>query len=171
MQPLYIIDGYNMLHTVPELRRLLEKSLESARNQLETWLQSYLGSRQVKIILVYDGQWQSKQFASPARTHFQILFSRSPQTADDLIKQLIAKSRESRKFTVVTRDTAIVRFAKAHHAQVLEPLQFDSLLRTRKDDASVQEQKYKSSLSDDEVDEWLTIFGEKSGESKKDSGN
>jgi predicted RNA-binding protein with PIN domain len=171
MQPIYIIDGYNMLHTVPELRSLLDQNLESARNRLETWLQGYLGAKQVKIILVYDGQWQSVQFVSPVRGNFQILFSKSPQTADDLIKQLIGKPDKSRKLTVVTRDAEIVRFAKAHHAQVLEPLSFFSLVRFRAEDDSAQQQKYQSKMSDAELKEWLTIFGENSGESKKDRGN
>lgn len=170
MQPVYIIDGYNMLHAVPELRRLLEQDLETARKRLESYLQRYLGIKKVKITLVYDGQWQSSQLGAPARGLLQVLFSKSPQTADDLIKKLIEKHTPAKNITVITRDADIVNFAKARRVRVIEPFNFFNMLYHRQTHESFQQKKYQNDMTPEELDEWLTIFGENSGESKKNSG-
>jgi len=56
-----VIDGYNLIHRVDELLAVAEKEeFESARNELEWTVSSYLAERKgVRAVVVYDSMWSS----------------------------------------------------------------------------------------------------------------
>lgn len=53
-----IVDGYNIIYKVPELEKLLDKSLETARAGLEGMLERYRAKQRSvgRIYIVYDGK-------------------------------------------------------------------------------------------------------------------
>lgn len=104
MPPTFVIDGYNLLHRgYPAL--LGEGDLAEARERLERKLQAFhaLWEPGARIVLVYDGA--SGIVGGPRReSSLEILFSRPPQQADDVILDLCRRLEGRRDVQVVTSD-------------------------------------------------------------------
>lgn len=156
-----IIDGYNMIHLVPDLRRFLDESLERAREELILHLRSYLMRSKVEITLVFDGAYavldSHDQQPTPRLT---VLFSRHPFKADPLIKLLIAKEQNKKNIILVTKDNDIIHFARSNHVQVLSPAAFYDRIEKRFKRKELHN-KFDKDLTAEELAEWLEIFGEK----------
>ncbi|MFC1699724.1 NYN domain-containing protein [Candidatus Omnitrophota bacterium] len=99
----YIIDGYNLIHQVPELKG---KRLRSQREWLIRRLESAQAqNKQFKeLTVVFDGPSQvvAPQIHSPVR----VIFSRGAD-ADKKIKQMIESSTFARDITVVSDDREV----------------------------------------------------------------
>lgn len=150
-----------MIHRVPTLCRFLDVSLERAREELILHLKSYLIHHKVHVILVFDGAHPSIGLESRnPNSSFKVLFSKFPFKADPVIKDLITKEEKKRSLTIVTDDADIIRYAQAQNAKFLSPVNFYARLEKR----SVRKElnnKYDQDLSEEELSEWLQIFGVK----------
>lgn len=160
MNPHYIIDGYNLIHNVPRLRDALGQNLEYARNTLVSLLRSYQSSHRLNITLVFDGDEVGQPASEmPSTKWLRIIYSKPPEKADPLIKRLIRKSHNKKALFVVSADNEIISSAKQHGANVLSPDEF--YLRVTKHPLQDQlNQKYDEKISEQELDEWLKLFGE-----------
>lgn len=155
--PVYIIDGYNVLHKIPQLRNLMNQSLEIARQKLEQYLRSYQGTKRIKVILVYDGERLNCQVPNYSTANFKIIFSHAPVKADPVIKKLIKKNSNPKQLFVITADRDILQFAKACSANTLDPHAFFSLI-TKKPAVDEISRKYEHTMSDKELAEWMALF-------------
>jgi predicted RNA-binding protein with PIN domain len=155
-----IIDGYNMIHLVPELRQFLDNSLERARDELIGKLKTYLLNKKVHITLVFDGAHPAGVAPIERNRYLEIRFSKHPFKADPLIKGLIQKEKNKAAMTVVTHDSEIAAFAAAEHAAVLSPTEFWERLTKRQQQNDLYN-KFDRELSDEELAEWKEIFGVK----------
>jgi predicted RNA-binding protein with PIN domain len=156
----YIIDGYNVLHRfVPELLQAGE--LETARRALEARLESFLGSRAsgVRIILVYDGDNIGRPSRS-CKNGFEIVFSRPPLKADDLVLERCRELSGSGDVRVVTSDWKDIGV----HARALRVrhVSSDDFLRTidrpARDATTSEPGEKPKAQSQSEVDDWLRAF-------------
>jgi predicted RNA-binding protein with PIN domain len=154
-----VIDGYNLIHSVPELRRELEISLEKGREALMKKLQSYLASRQVRITVVFDGS-EPPPGVDPSfyGASLSVRFSRNPFKADPLIKEIIRSSDSKRSVTLVSKDADIVQYARSRKVNVLEPEAFYN--RLEKEYRTSDNESDTRDMSDDELADWLKLFGE-----------
>jgi predicted RNA-binding protein with PIN domain len=155
-----IIDGYNMIHLVPELRGFLDESLERARTELIAKLKSYLLNKKIFITVVFDGNHSAGIAPAERLRYLEIRFSKYPFKADPLIKRLIQKEKAKRAMTIVTHDSDIAAFASAEHAAVISPAEFWERLTKRQQQNGIFD-KFDRELSDDELAEWKKIFGVK----------
>ncbi len=157
-----IIDGYNLIHAVPELSRHLQASLETARGQLLTKLRGLTAAKQVQVVVVFDGDQALPEVEAALQARrLQVVFSRRPVKADAVIKQLVLRAAHKKSLQVVSDDREIVEFAKAQGAGVVASGQFyDSINKKHK--VETMREKYGKELSDDELAEWLRIFGQES---------
>ncbi|MFQ5648686.1 MAG: NYN domain-containing protein [bacterium] len=156
-----IIDGYNLIHRVPELAKSLETSLEHARDGLVRRLRSYALRKQVEITVVFDGTAPPLGIDEPqAGRRLKIVFSRSPTKADPVIQNLIQNAPNRKCLTIVSDDAEIVRFARTRQASVLSTRAFFDRLRRRSQQHDLQ-QKFDGGLTEEELAEWLKLFGEK----------
>ncbi len=155
-----IIDGYNMIHLVPDLRQFLDDSLERARDELIRKLKSYLLNKKVYIAVVFDGNHPVGGQSFERNQNLEIKFSNYPFKADPLIKKLIQKEQQKGALTIVTHDSEIAAFAAAEHAAVLSPAEFWGRLTKRQPENGIFD-KFDRELSDDELAEWKNIFGVK----------
>ncbi|MDY4539975.1 MAG: NYN domain-containing protein, partial [Allisonella histaminiformans] len=81
MRDLYLIDGYNVIFWVPG--EYSTSDLESSRKKLMDRLQDYGAHRDVEIIVVFDGQGESKKVRIDTVTPlFHIVFTPRHMTAD-----------------------------------------------------------------------------------------
>ena len=88
---LYLFDGYNLLHA----------GHFSNRNELVDTLASFVASRGVRGVLVFDGVGEERQIGS--------LSVRYGAHADDVLERLAAENRASELVCVVSSDAAVVR--------------------------------------------------------------
>ncbi|MFH1874414.1 MAG: biotin--[acetyl-CoA-carboxylase] ligase [Pseudomonadota bacterium] len=109
---IYLIDGNNLYHAIPEIADLAEPRIA---------LISYIrklrlcGSVKNRVILVFDG------FESPdivQEREYEVLFGKN-KSADEVIKQEISKKRHKRQLMVVSDDHSILDYAKMEGAQIL----------------------------------------------------
>lgn len=157
---LIIVDGYNLIHGIPGLRRYLDVSLERARDELTALIKSYQLKKKVLVTLVFDGQPLQPGASGPHR-RLKILFSKSPATADDLIKHMLRRQAHPKGVTVVTDDAELVRFARSYQTQVMATEEFYTMItkRRRRTKKNGIYDKFDSEMSEEELAEWMQLFG------------
>ena len=168
-----VIDGYNLIHRVDELKAVAEREeFESARNQLERILSSYLASRKgVRAVVVYDSSIiQGKATGKGSYPGVGVRFA---PCADDLVVELALKyAREGNHVRVVSSDRAGVGSQVAGERRI-EVLASDKFWSTalaarggRKDRAGSRKKieqlnnEKPGKVSRAEVKYWLRAFGE-----------
>lgn len=107
-----IIDAYNLMHKVTELRILLDQSQDARVDAMVSKLSSHYFNRGVKCILVFDGYGKNTH-----QHNIQVKFSKTDVGpdyghADALIKHLVEKARNPKLLKIVSSDRDITFFAK-----------------------------------------------------------
>jgi hypothetical protein len=126
-QPRIVIDGYNLIHAMPELARFVASDLERARDGLVAKLAVYRSGRGVRVTVVFDGQSMAAQPGRPPGG-IEVVFSRAPQNADTKIKNMLALEKSPKSWTVVTSDNSIVRYARDYGAKTIPSAEFAAKL-------------------------------------------
>ena len=151
---LIIVDGYNVIHRSPSLRPGPERSLRAAREKLVNLLSWAVGSGDAKFLVVFDGAEGVSSDESQGRV--EVRFSRPPQKADDLIRELVeAQMRRIERITVVTADLEVARHARAMGADVSLS---DLFLASMMGPVSPDQPEKPVTLSKKEIEEWAEIF-------------
>lgn len=170
-QPRTVIDGYNLIHAIPELARLVGTDLERARDALVDKLAVYRSKRNVRVTVVFDGRSAAVQPTRPPGG-VEVVFSRAPQNADAKIKNMIALEKSPRSWTVVTSDNSIVIFARDYGAKTIPSAEFAAQLGPIREAPSAGRSQprvdQEAPLSPTEVLEWEEYFrkGRQDGNSK-----
>jgi predicted RNA-binding protein with PIN domain len=121
--PRVIVDGYNLIHKMPALAALVGSDLEQARQHLVAQLAGYRSTHNVRVTVVFDGRGLSQpRGRGPAGV--EVVFSRAPQTADDVIKRMLTAERSPRACTVVTSDNSIALHVRDYGARVISSADF-----------------------------------------------
>lgn len=118
-----VIDGYNLIHHVPELA--MAEATGQGADALATALNLYRRKKAHKITLVLDGG-PEPDGGRQALHGVPTLFSGHARSADDVIADLAA--RHGPGLTVVTSDRDLARRCQAHDAQVVASGRFAALL-------------------------------------------
>ena len=99
----WLIDGYNVIRRDPELSALDRRSLEDGRSGLLRLMAHAVRASSDEFVVVFDGVRASG--APPSGRRVQVLFSRPPEKADDVLVRL-ARQRGPGA-TVVTSDRTV----------------------------------------------------------------
>ena len=118
-----IIDGYNLLHVVDELKALLRSDLGLARHRLVRMIEGTGLRMAAQTTIVFDGK-ESGQDAALTSKHLEIYFSPGKHTADTIIERLVAKFPNPGKILVVTSDRAEADAVLSDGAQVMSSQEF-----------------------------------------------
>jgi len=160
---LVIVDGYNLILRTPRLRPGPKRTLREAREKLVNLLAWMMGSNESRFLVVFDGAETGGRDETSGRV--QIVYSRPPEKADDVIRRLVEKKvGGDEHITVVTADIEVARHARAEGADVsLADLFLASALgdigREASESAGDEEGSEKpASLSKKELQEWAEIF-------------
>ena len=123
-----ILDGYNVIHGVPELERKLDQSLEAAREALVSFCQAYRARRGdvQRLYVVFDGNDAYAGGPSADRGGVTVLFTRSQEEADDRILRLIKDDGARSRFVIVSNDNYVFNNARAHSARVIPVSEFSA---------------------------------------------
>lgn len=161
-----LVDGYNLIKTIPHFRQREQVSLEAARRALEQALRSYARATDARITLVYDGDSASEPMISRRQKgSVEVLFSRSPEKADDLLKKAIQERHGAKRLRLITSDGEICRFARRHKIRFASASEFAEELDDRpgrqpNSDAPPPPLEFDPdvALEADEVDAWERLF-------------
>ena len=120
---LIAVDGYNFIKQSPELRQLEQIELQKAREALIEQLARYKRLKGHAIIVVFDG-WQAGGSAGHrGRSRgIEVIFSRTNEKADDVLKRLSVEKREG--VTIVTSDNEIAFHAEKKGSPVISAAEF-----------------------------------------------
>lgn len=120
----YVIDGHNTIHSVSHYLNLLDKDYPSCLRTLIADCSNYCISREITMILVFDG---NPPFDMPAveGLGISIIFSGKQRDADSII---IEKAIPPKSTTVVTNDRAVKRQTAASGCKHLSPKSFFELI-------------------------------------------
>lgn len=110
---LYIIDGFNLVHKIPSVKKSDIPQLELIHYIKNNKL---TGSHNNKVVIVFDG---ALQMEAKKEAEFEVIFS-AERSADDLIKLRIDKIKSSKyplsEVIVVSDDREIRDYAKKQGA-------------------------------------------------------
>ncbi len=117
-----VIDGFNLIHKCPMLKKKLYQSKELAiASLLESMRQYSERFPSYKITLYIDGI-KSEQLLNSNK--IDLFFSGKDLLADDLIKKHIAEKHKIFELTVVSSDTEVFNFARVHACKVCTSEEF-----------------------------------------------
>ena len=123
-----IIDGYNLIRQSNTLGTFEKQDIQLGREMLIDRLVSYKKIKRHKITVVFDGA-NAPSF-SPRRDRLRgidVVYSRSGETADSIIKRIAGKERE--RSMIVSSDRDIVNFAKRQGAATISSIDFEEKMK------------------------------------------
>jgi predicted RNA-binding protein with PIN domain len=101
-----IVDGYNVIHAWPPLKRLLDVSLEVARDKLVERLSVFGMVVGADVTVVFDAHHSAARTSSEALVEgVHVLFTRKGHSADHAIERIAYEASQSGDvITVATSD-------------------------------------------------------------------
>lgn len=105
MADILIIDGYNFLHSWPELVSLKESSLAHARDKLITELVNYQAYWGGQVVIVFDAHKAND--TTPRKEKIgsvEVIYTGEGETADMLIEKMVGDYSPGNQVYVATSD-------------------------------------------------------------------
>lgn len=151
-----IIDGYNVLHAIPALKKTLLQDAHTAREMFIHAVSRMSHTRKFRCTIVFDGAEPSGTAKQTSHAPVHVVYS-FPETADARIRRMIEQSKQRTQLVIVSSDRGITDLARVCSCQVHTAQHFANLLSSEDD---VVTEKSDVTLSPQQVKEWLRIFGE-----------
>ncbi len=159
----FIIDGFNLGFKINAIAPVLKSGqTDLAIKQIAQYVKKKLFTQSGRIIIVFDGRDFHGQAISQI-AGIKLIFSRKPQTADDIIRKFIRETAQTRNWTVVSSDNEIRFTAQDHGAKVLKSTEFiGKTFAKRKQGKSISNNKTNPENVD--IEYWQKLFAEGTGE-------
>jgi predicted RNA-binding protein with PIN domain len=155
----YLIDGNNLLGRVAphELRERL------GRDGLVVRLLAFQKVTHTRIHLVFDGSPEEERTAVAVNPKFTIHYPGRGESADDIIRDIIGRLADRKRFFVVSSDRAIREFAKAGGVTPVKSETFARDLKAALKERKKQKEMEKKTDSPSplEIDLWDEVFRSK----------
>jgi predicted RNA-binding protein with PIN domain len=163
-----LIDGYNLLHASDVFVAPGEAAtLERTRQAFLQFLADQLPERQRRrTTIVFDAA--QAPAGLPRQLSFagmNVLFSRRPQHADDLLEEILASAKGTRELLVVSSDHRVQRAARQRGANYLDSEKWIQELRQESVVAAKSDLELSKPMADDiesspELQQWLEVFNQ-----------
>ena len=98
-----LVDGHSVIFAWPDLAEIHQRNTASARENLVRRLTGLQDSTEWEVAVVFDGRG-AKASSESEPSGIAVFYSRSGQTADEIIERLAAKYAASCEVTVATDD-------------------------------------------------------------------
>ena len=105
LEELLIVDGYNIIFALPELKELSKVNIDSAKDALKDMLANYQGYKGCRVMVVFDG-YRKKGNLGSAEKYFslEVIHTKQDETADAYIERTVHDLVSRYKITVATND-------------------------------------------------------------------
>lgn len=158
----FLIDGYNLLFALGLAgQRSGPRSLERARAELLAWVHRAHGAGVTDVTVVFDGaeagsETHPVQIDRGLHVHFSV-----GQTADDLMEEMIRRTVDPRRLTVVSSDHRIQQAARRRNCAPWDAVEYIdwALERGQPPPAAPPQAAKPDHRSPEEVARWLAEFG------------
>jgi len=113
-----IIDGYNAIHKIEELKNVLLQNIEQSREKFALYLQRWKRYTQFKgaILVFFDGQSQNYLDSISSSHGIEFYFSYHDSDADNHIIAYLKTAKKGNRILVITDDNYIRNHCKIYHA-------------------------------------------------------
>lgn len=106
LKPLmYVVDGYNLMYSIDELKDLSEVNFSLARDKVIDILIDYKGYVNAEMVVVFDAY--NNNYNKPEilnDTGLSIVYTKHNQTADSYIEDITSKLKDEYKVITITSD-------------------------------------------------------------------
>lgn len=101
------VDGYNVINSWSELKKIKEYSYEAARTELIEKLSNYAAYKNYKVFIVFDAHMVSKSIEKKEKIsdNIVVVFTKEGETADAFIEKTVNKIGRKIEVCVVTSDS------------------------------------------------------------------
>lgn len=117
-----LVDGHNIMHAWPELRKKQTAASQRhlARLELMRRLRNYQDMTGIQVVLVFDGT-QPQRTEEREKDGLQIIYADAHSTADSILERLTAKYAPHHRLRVASADGMIRETILALGAEWLSP--------------------------------------------------
>ncbi len=98
-----LVDAHSVIFAWPELRRLHQRRMVLARDELVKQLTAYQDASGVRVVVVFDGKGAAPSEVSEPGG-IQVFYSGAGKSADEIVERLVAKYGSEHEMTVATDD-------------------------------------------------------------------
>lgn len=167
----YLIDGHNLIGQLPDI----DLSDPDDEVKLVLKLRRYAGRMRKKITVVFDGGLEAGLQKGLSTHSVQVRFAAERSSADNVIRDIIYKTKNPAGWIVVSSDLAIRNIAHQKRMQMMRAEEFAKALnsglssskkRHRHQAIEPTSKKTNPRLSKSEIDEWLDLFSHDSSSSE-----
>ena len=142
-----VIDGYNLIGAYGLMRN---RDLQNERDTLIKKLSDYKKIKKFDITIVFDGWRSNNLFEGYDRTGgVSIIYSRTGESADEVIKKIVKGGQGRENFIVVTSDREVADFCNRYNATVVSSGEFKDKMELasvfQTDDFSKDEDSFQES--------------------------
>ncbi len=170
MKRQWLIDAYNVMHQLSEVKTVINRDISEARRLMAIKVEQLCTQQNRRAFLVFDGAPD----AMPIRhKHLTIEYS-YPDSADTLITRLVSKRGQGCQWIVVTDDRELRRNALLNSAELMRTKQFCNLLSPSRPTTAPEKpamghpsKKTDVDVSDEEVQEMLRLFKKERDDASK----
>ncbi len=155
----YLIDGNNVIGSSPDLAQ----AESGSRQKLIDLMVQFQRHRSNSVVLVFDGARGDEVVPPIGDGRFSVLFPCEGETADDVIERLMKEYSSCRDVVLVSSDKKLKDLARDRGGRAMNAIEFYfDLKRINRiqDRRQEKEKRIHGQLSDNEVDQWLKIFGD-----------
>jgi len=125
-----LVDGYNLLHNLPECTYDLKHDLESARNYLISKLSRYASANDVEVKVIFDAQYTEHLKTSIKKQEgIKIVYTKTDETADNYIINWVKKRHQDEYIGVITSDQELSKAVQRLGCITRKTIEFDDTYR------------------------------------------
>ncbi len=153
----YLIDGHNLIASLPDID-LADPNDEA---KLVTKLKGLVAKRRgrMQITVIFDSGLPGG-YSTMSSKSVQVIFAAMQHSdADRLLKLHIRRARDPNNWTVVSSDQAVLDCARAHKMKWLSSAEFVDRIAGDSPAEGAPGEEVDIQITDQEVEEWLDLFG------------
>lgn len=161
----YIIDGHNVLHANGAWEEMLRQSLSDAREALVEAVEAFFGRKaDMQATIVFDGADVGSRTVG---RNIVVRGTRRNQSADEVIRQLLARHSAPHTCIVVSSDHEVAGFARRYESETLSAAEFLQRLSKRPSQRKKSVDAFRddfprekpTDMSPEEMEEMKRLFG------------
>jgi predicted RNA-binding protein with PIN domain len=151
----YLIDGHNLIGQLPDIS-LADPNDEA---QLVQKLAGFAARTRQRCVVVFDRGIPGGTSRMSTRS-VRVVFASPPANADQVIMRRIRNERNPKTWIVVSSDNQVLSEARRRRMQTIRAGDFADLMQRPEPEAKPgQDEAADVHLSEDEINEWLDLFG------------
>lgn len=128
-----VLDGYNVIHRVPELEALLSDSLQAARRGLLRICADWISRRKDvwQFVIVFDGDSSVVGGNAESAPGVRSIYTKSGETADERIVEILNDHAHGFQCAVVSDDGYVIRNMRGTNVEVMTVKTFHEMARRK----------------------------------------